>query len=75
MKKNSKQKISELINKKEYIVKKLNTETNKLYGSVKPTEISKLIQETDKIKLNLQNTTNSRNKINKINLSKNFFTL
>ena len=44
-------KISELINKKEYVVKKLNTETNELYGSVKPTEISKLIQETDKIEI------------------------
>ena len=40
------QKISEQINKKEYLVKKLSTENNELYGSVKPTEISKLIQET-----------------------------
>ena len=36
------QKISELINNKEYQVKEL-------YGSVKPTEIAKLIQETNKI--------------------------
>ena len=43
------QKISELINNKEYIIKKLSTENNELYGSVKPTEISKLIQETNKI--------------------------
>ena len=28
---------------------KLSTENNELYGSVKPTEISKLILETDKI--------------------------
>ena len=43
------QKISELINKKEFLVKKLSTENNELYGSVKPTEISKLIQEENKI--------------------------
>ena len=43
------QKISEQINNKEYVVKKLSTENNELYGSVKPTEISKLIQEENKI--------------------------
>ena len=42
-------KIAEQINKKEYIVKKLSTENNELYGSVKPTEIAKLIQESNKI--------------------------
>ncbi len=42
-------KISEQINNKEYTVKKLSTENNELYGSVKPTEISKLIQEVNKI--------------------------
>ena len=42
-------KISEQINKKTYTVKKLSTENNELYGSVKPTEISKLIQEKDKV--------------------------
>ena len=41
--------ISENINGKEYLVKKLSTENNELYGSVKPTEISKLIQENDKV--------------------------
>ena len=30
-------------------MKKLSTENNELYGSVKPTEISKLIQEENKI--------------------------
>ena len=35
--------ISEQINGKEYSVKKLSTENNELYGSVKPTEIAKLI--------------------------------
>ena len=41
--------IAEQINGKEFSVKKLSTENNELYGSVKPTEISKLIQEENKI--------------------------
>ena len=41
--------IFEQINKKTYKVQKLSTENNELYGSVKPTEISKLIQQNDKI--------------------------
>ena len=48
-KKDEAQKISETINNKEYTVKKLSTENNELYGSVKPTEISKLIKELNKI--------------------------
>ena len=40
--------ISESINGKEYEVKKLSTENNELYGSVKPTEISKLIKDENK---------------------------
>ena len=39
----------EKINKKQYIVKKLSTENNELYGSVKPTEISKIIFQKDKV--------------------------
>jgi len=39
--------IFEKIDKKTYDVKKLSTENNELYGSVKPTEISKLIQDKD----------------------------
>ncbi len=42
-------KIADIINKKEYKVSKLSTENNELYGSVKPTEISKLINEFDKV--------------------------
>jgi len=42
-------KISEQINKKEYSVKKLSTENKELYGSVKPTEIAKIILENEKI--------------------------
>ena len=41
--------IAEKINGKVYTVKKLSTENNELYGSVKPTEISKLIQVENKI--------------------------
>ena len=47
-KKEAKQ-LFEKINKKEFKVKKLTTENKELYGSVKPTEISKLIQEENKI--------------------------
>ena len=50
-KKQEAKKISEKINKKEYSVKKLSTENKELYGSVKPTEISKLIFESSKIEI------------------------
>ena len=43
--------ISERLKSKLYIVKKLSTENNELYGSVKPTEISKIILENDKIEI------------------------
>ncbi len=49
-KKDAKQ-IFEKINNKEYNVKKLSTENKELYGSVKPTEISKLILQSDKIEI------------------------
>ena len=41
--------IAEKINNQEYMVKKLSTENNELYGSVKPTEISKLIKNKNMI--------------------------
>ena len=44
--------IYEKIQNKEYKVKKLSTENKELYGSVKPTEISKLLNELDKIEVN-----------------------
>tara|TARA_B100000686_G_C16051230_1_gene600052 strand:- start:42 stop:500 length:459 start_codon:yes stop_codon:yes gene_type:complete len=47
-KKNAKQ-IYEKINNKQFIVKKLSTENNELYGSVKPTEISKIIQQQNSL--------------------------
>ena len=43
--------ISEKLKSKQYTVKKLSTENNELYGSVKPTEISKIILENDKIEI------------------------
>ena len=48
-KKKDAKKISEKINGKEYLVKKLSTENKELYGSVKPTEISKLIKELEQL--------------------------
>ena len=42
-------KIAEKINKKEFVVKKLCTENKELYGSVKPTEISKLIKGIEQL--------------------------
>ena len=39
------------INKKIFKIKKLSTENNELYGSVKPTEISKLILENEKLEI------------------------
>ena len=48
-KKKEAQKISEQINNKEYEIKKLSTENKELYGSVKPTEVSKLILENEKL--------------------------
>ena len=47
-KKNAKQ-IYENLKNKTYEVKKLTTENKDLYGSIKPTEISKIINEFDKI--------------------------
>ncbi len=41
--------IFEKIKNKQYIIKKLSTENKELYGSVKPTEISKIIFNEDKI--------------------------
>tara|TARA_B100001057_G_scaffold448789_1_gene489424 strand:- start:2180 stop:2638 length:459 start_codon:yes stop_codon:yes gene_type:complete len=50
-KKQDARKISEKINKKEYSVNKLSTENKELYGSVKPTEISKIIYEINKVEV------------------------
>ena len=47
-KKKKAKEVHETIHNKEYTIKKLSTENNELYGSVKPTEISKLIIELEK---------------------------
>ena len=41
----------EIINGKIFSIKKLSTENNELYGSVKPTEIAKIILESVKLEL------------------------
>ena len=45
----NKKQIYENLKNKIYEVKKLTTENNDLYGSIKPTEISKIINHSDKI--------------------------
>ena len=42
----------EKLQNKEYTVKKLATENKELYGSVKPTEIAKILNENEKIEIN-----------------------
>ena len=44
--------IQEKIKNKVIEIKKLSTENNELYGSVKPTEISKILENSDKIEIN-----------------------
>ena len=39
----------EILNNKKYKIQKLVTENNDLYGSVKPTEIAKIVKEKDNI--------------------------
>ena len=43
--------LSDKINNKEFIVKKLCTENKELYGSVKPTEIAKILKETKDVEI------------------------
>ncbi len=51
-KKNKAREIDENIKDKEFSIYKLSTENRELYGSVKPTEISKIIKETENIEIN-----------------------
>ena len=44
--------VQEKIKNKFYEIKKLSTENKELYGSVKPTEISKLLLEKEKVEVN-----------------------
>ncbi len=43
--------LSDKLNNRIYIIKKLVTENKDLYGSVKPTEITKLIYEKDQLEI------------------------
>ena len=51
-KKNEAKTINEKIKNKEYVISNLSTENKELYGSVKPTEISRIIKETDMLNIN-----------------------
>tara|TARA_B100001029_G_C14836531_1_gene325944 strand:- start:182 stop:640 length:459 start_codon:yes stop_codon:yes gene_type:complete len=51
-KKKEAKRISEILINKEYEVVKLSTENKELYGSVKPTEISKIIFKKEKVEIN-----------------------
>ena len=43
--------ISEKLKNKQFTIKKLSTENKELYGSVKPTEISKIIHNEEKLEI------------------------
>ena len=51
-KKKEAKEIHEKIKNKQYEIKKLSTENKELYGSVKPTEISKILEEIEQVKIN-----------------------
>ena len=51
-KKNEAKTIDDKIKNKEFVIKKLSTENRELYGSVKPTEISKIIKKEENIEIN-----------------------
>ena len=51
-KKDQAKSIQEKIKNKIFEIKKLSTENKELYGSVKPTEISKILEENEKIEIN-----------------------
>ena len=50
-KKNNAKEIDEKLKNKEFIIKKLSTENKELYGSVKPTEISKILKEKENVEI------------------------
>ena len=50
-KKTQAKEIDEKIKNKEFILKKLSTENRELYGSVKPTEISKILKNIENIEI------------------------
>tara|TARA_A100001035_G_C27571704_1_gene403456 strand:+ start:135 stop:593 length:459 start_codon:yes stop_codon:yes gene_type:complete len=50
--KNTAKEIDEKLKNNEYTIKKLSTENKELYGSVKPTEIAKIIKDEENIEIN-----------------------
>ena len=50
-KKNEAKEINEKLKNKEFIIKKLSTENKELYGSVKPTEISKILKKAENVEI------------------------
>tara|TARA_B100000073_G_scaffold315589_1_gene291635 strand:- start:192 stop:650 length:459 start_codon:yes stop_codon:yes gene_type:complete len=54
-KKKEAKRISETLLNKEYEISKLSTENKELYGSVKPTEIAKILFENEKVEINPAN--------------------
>ena len=51
-KKNEAKEIENKLKNKEYNIVKLSTENKELYGSVKPTEISKVLEDQENIEIN-----------------------
>ena len=51
-KKNKAKEINDNLKNKEFVIKKLSTENRELYGSVKPTEISKVLNKIDNVDIN-----------------------
>ena len=51
-KKNIAKELADKLKNKEYEIRKLSTENRELYGSVKPTETSKIIKEKENIEIN-----------------------
>jgi len=64
LKKNAK-KIHDIINKKKYKFSRLAKDNDELYGSIKPKDISKIIEETNKIQIK-PSQIDLGNEINKI---------
>ena len=50
-KRNSAKEIDEKLKNKEFTIKKLSTENRELYGSVKPTEISKMLKDAENVEI------------------------
>ena len=51
-KRNVAKEIDEKLRNKEFEIKKLSTENKELYGSVKPTEISKILKDLENVDIN-----------------------